>query len=193
MVLDHIYQNELMEAGSILAEPTTPVIEGKSFLGWFLPDSEVAATFPMTVNQAVTLTARFEDVITEKENHFFIRLKNQTATTVQVEVVLGGNPLKINGYDLRVTYDIEDLQYVSHINNIANIINPDNPGVIRFNFTDPMTSLTTETVLLTITFTTSFSEATNIGVTVIEATVVNESFEISSADTNVTGLTVTQQ
>lgn len=186
-----VHHQTSVSAGSQVEAPVEPEVAGKTFAGWYLPTSEVAVTFPVTVNENLTFTASFNDIITEKENHFFLRIKNQTATTLEVEVVLGGDPLKINGYDLRVTYDIAAMQYVSHVNNVVDAINTNNPGVVSFNYSNVMTALTNETVLLTITYSLSLSGSTDIGMTVIGATVVDESYNIFSPDTNATGLTVT--
>jgi len=123
-------------------------------------------------------------------NHFFVRLKTETPESLVLEVVLGGDEIKINGYDVRLNYNVEYLTYQSHVNNVANVTNPNDPGVILFNYSDIMTAFTNETVLLTVTFDIVKSGSSQISLTVIEATVVDESFNINVATTNASGLIV---
>ncbi|MDD4988696.1 MAG: hypothetical protein WCR28_06710 [Candidatus Izemoplasmatales bacterium] len=188
-----VHQQSTVVSGGQITEPEAPVVADKLFIGWYLPGSEVAATFPVTVTEALTFTARFEDIVTEKENHFFLRIKNQTATTLEVEVVLGGNPLKINGYDLQVTYEVAKLQYVSFDNNLSNTVNPDIPGVINFVYSNALSAITTETVLLTIHYNIIQTAETDIGITINEAYFVDAQYDPIIAISNLTGVSVTLQ
>ena len=187
---EDLYHQENVPVGYSVSAPEEPTLAGHIFLGWILVGGSTVATFPAQVNENLVFVASFEEEVLNVVNHFFVRSTNMTAETLVVEVVLGGDEIKVNGYDIRINYDDTFLEYSSHVNNVANYTNPNDSGVILFNYSEPMTAFTDEIVVLTITFDILQSGSTAIQLTVIEAFVVDESFNITVTTTNASGLDI---
>lgn len=178
-------------SGTAIDLPPAPTKTGYLFKGWASVSGGITPVeFPQVVSGNQNYYAIWEqESVIVLENHFFLRVKSQTQAQLIIEVVLGGIA-DVNGYDLRLNFQSSKITYASHVNGKPNILNASNPGYILFNYSDIFNAITSETVLVTITFQIIGSGTTQLDLIVTSAGKVTPSYDVITVQTNATGLTV---
>lgn len=188
-VLYHKY--EQVVNGTSIVGPSEPTKSGFLFLGWNTSIEAIAGlSFPQTITSNVSYHAIWKpDQVTTEDNHFYLVKEAETSTNVTIKVYLGGNP-NIAGYDLRIFYDEAKVIPSTVVNGVSNVWNIDILGEVRFNWADVMSPIQNEQLLMTITFDKLASAGTNLqlDLVVIEATEVDEEFNLYIATTSTAGL-----
>ena len=183
----------------------TPIKEGYVFAGWFTGDevNDGQVTVLTIITRSITLYPRWHAIDDTdptptdpdptpdvKENHFIIREKERGDQVLTVEIILTGDVF-LNSYRIEITYNDAHLSVQSYVNGLNNVVNIDQSGRILFNYSNVMSSITEETVIITINFMILEQVSTSILIEVIEALVVTDTYEVLSVIYNESDLIIT--
>lgn len=177
-----------IEHGSTIQAPNPPSITGFTFKGWTLEGTNTIVTFPYTVTSSLHFQAVFEADVSSTTNALYFIIVSQTTDQIVVEAWLGGS-VSMNAYDMRIKYDPQVLNVLSVEKGVASVENHNNSGVILFNYSN-VTTLKTQSVLLTITFKLLTPAQTILTCEVIDFYVLNAQYQAVMVDYHVLAFTV---
>ena len=109
-------------------------------------------------------------------NTFAVLITEQDDETLTINIIIGGN-VNFVGFDSLLNYS-ENLEIDSVENPLGSIINSTEKGLIYFNYVDATRLITSETIILSITFKKLDFNNFSINLSINKLISTNESYEI---------------
>lgn len=171
------YSSEIYEVGETIFFPDIEMREFFIFDGWY-QDKDYLNKIDFTEMKSEDLHIYGRYILNEEIdiNTFAVLITEQDDETLKINIIIGGN-VNFVGFDSLLNYS-ENLEIDSVENPLGSIINSTEKGLIYFNYVDATRLITSETIILSITFKKLDFNNFSINLSINKLISTNESYEI---------------
>jgi hypothetical protein len=165
------------------------IIDDHIFIGWYWDDNFEQPFLELTMPaRNLVLYARYANEENIDLDHVIMfEISERTEKKVDLDLFVRGH-IGFIGYDLTIGYDLAVLSLVSYENGLPNFINTQRDGLVLLNYVDVANRITTDTLLLSLSFDLIGQLPTTITVTVKEIIDIDNDSNLFRVESHPIGL-----